>query len=191
MWKIGFIFILAAASLGACNLPRQGGGDISQEDRVMTAAAQTVAALNTMRAPGYTPPPGSATVTPSATAQTPTPAGTASPTTTPTSSEPCNRASFEGDATIPDGSVLPPNTRFTKTWLVKNTGSCVWKGYSVVFAERGSALSGTAVYPLLAGSKAGRDCADFGRPGGSGRPGRIRGILAAALRPEPGIWHRA
>jgi hypothetical protein len=171
MRKFVFIFILAAASLGACNLPRRGGEEVSQEDRVMTAAAQTVAALNTMRAPGYTPPPGSASVTPSHTASTPTPAGTASPTSTPTSSEPCNRASFEGDATIPDGSVLPPNTRFTKTWLVKNTGSCVWKGYSAVFAERGSALSDTAVFPLLGEVKPGetaRISVDLAAPGDPG-----------------------
>lgn len=34
---------------------------------------------------------------------------------------------FIKDVTIPDGSVLPINTRFEKTWRVKNTGSVVWK----------------------------------------------------------------
>lgn len=165
------IFLLAAAGLSACNLPRKGEREISQEDRIMTAAAQTVAALNTVNAPGYTPPPGTPTPTPSAPANTPRPSDTAAPTSTATSAEPCNRASFEGDATIPDGSILPPNTRFTKTWLVKNTGSCTWSGYSVVFANRGSAMTGTAVVPLLGETRPGetaRVSVELAAPGESG-----------------------
>jgi hypothetical protein len=156
MRKIVLFILLVATGLSACNLPRQGDGGISKDNRILTAAAQTVAAINTINAPGYTPLPGSATKTPTPVAATPKPPATAGPTSTATSSEPCNRASFEGDATIPDGSILPPNSHFTKTWLVKNTGSCTWKaGYSVVFSGRGEALTTAASFPLIGEVKPG------------------------------------
>lgn len=34
---------------------------------------------------------------------------------------------FIKDVTIPDGTVIPVNTTYIKTWRVKNTGSIVWK----------------------------------------------------------------
>lgn len=149
------ILFVFTAGLSACNLPRKGDGEVSKEDRVITAAAQTVSALKTINAPGYTPPPGSRTNTPTP-APTSRPAQTEKPTSTATPSEPCNRATFEGDATIPDGSTLPPNTRFTKTWLVKNTGSCTWNsGYSVIFSARGDAMGDLASFPLSADVKPG------------------------------------
>ncbi len=150
MRKLALLLLLVTAGLAACNLPRKGDAEVNKEDRIMTAAAQTVAAYNTMNAPGYTPPPGSATRTPTPPVVTPTSSPTPGPSATPTSSEPCNRATFEGDATIPDGSLLPPNTRFTKTWLVKNTGACTWTpGYNVIFAGRGNALTGQVAFPLV------------------------------------------
>lgn len=44
------------------------------------------------------------------------------------------KATFVEDVTIPDGTVLPPNTKFTKTWLLQNTGEHDWpEGCSVHF----------------------------------------------------------
>ena len=34
---------------------------------------------------------------------------------------------FIKDVTIPDGTVIPTNTTFVKTWRIKNTGKLVWK----------------------------------------------------------------
>ena len=52
-----------------------------------------------------------------------------------------NRAKFIKDVTIPDNSKIKPNHRFTKTWRLKNTGTCTWTtAYSLVFAG-GSQLS--------------------------------------------------
>jgi hypothetical protein len=43
-------------------------------------------------------------------------------------------AQFVADVTIPDGTKVQPNQRFTKTWRLRNTGSCTWgSGYSLVF----------------------------------------------------------
>lgn len=33
---------------------------------------------------------------------------------------------FEGDITFPDGTVVPPNSSFTKIWRLRNTGTVVW-----------------------------------------------------------------
>lgn len=63
---------------------------------------------------------------------TPTPTPFASPP--PLTPVPCNRAAFVADITVPDGAIFSPNAAFTKTWQVKNTGSCAWsKDYALVF----------------------------------------------------------
>jgi hypothetical protein len=33
---------------------------------------------------------------------------------------------FEGDITYPDGTVVPPNSAFTKVWRIRNTGTMHW-----------------------------------------------------------------
>lgn len=38
----------------------------------------------------------------------------------------CNDAVYVSDVTIPDGTEMAPGSTFTKTWSVKNTGSCSW-----------------------------------------------------------------
>jgi len=46
----------------------------------------------------------------------------------------CNNNVFEGDITIPDGTVLAPGQDFVKIWAVRNTGTCTWDdGYALVY----------------------------------------------------------
>ncbi len=46
----------------------------------------------------------------------------------------CDRGAFVGDVTIPDGTVVAPGQAFTKTWRVRNVGSCPWTtSYALVF----------------------------------------------------------
>lgn len=41
-----------------------------------------------------------------------------------------NNAQYVADVTIPDGTTIEPRAVFTKTWEVRNTGSCIWNaGY--------------------------------------------------------------
>jgi len=51
----------------------------------------------------------------------------------PTNSADCtNLASFVADVTIPDNSNVAGGTVFTKTWRVRNTGTCTWgSGYTL------------------------------------------------------------
>jgi hypothetical protein len=66
---------------------------------------------------------------------------------------PCNRAAFVRDVTIPDGTVLAPNTPFRKTWRVRNDGSCTWDArYFLVFVNGTPMTSQTAVpFPGVVG----------------------------------------
>lgn len=76
------------------------------------------------------------------------------PTATPTGS--CvPDAEFDADITIPDDTVLAPGEEFTKTWRIRNTGTCTWNSrYSLVFA--GQTLMGPFVRVPLPITLAGR-----------------------------------
>lgn len=66
------------------------------------------------------------------------PASTNTPTPiplSPTSTSTCDQAEFIADVTIPDGTQLSPNQAFTKTWRLKNIGTCLWtSNYAMVFS---------------------------------------------------------
>jgi hypothetical protein len=55
---------------------------------------------------------------------------------------------FIYDVTIPDGTIMSPNQTFTKTWLLRNIGTCSWtSGYRLVFIT-GNPMGGSTT-PLL------------------------------------------
>jgi hypothetical protein len=46
----------------------------------------------------------------------------------------CNKGAFVSDVTIPDGSVMAPGQAFTKTWEIRNVGSCTWNtNYALIY----------------------------------------------------------
>lgn len=174
------LLVLLALIAAACNLPdRQvDTGPLSEDALVNTAAARTIAALATELAAGHqvtvgVPTRAPATSTPRPDADTPVPQSSSTPAPAETSrpgvqntadggtavsgtAAPCNQAAFVRDATIQDGSIILPNSVFTKTWELKNTGSCTWStSYTVVFAGRGSSMNGPAAQPLSAEVKPG------------------------------------
>lgn len=56
----------------------------------------------------------------------------------------CNWAQFVTDVTVPDNTVETPSTTFTKTWRLKNIGTCTWTtSYSLVF-DSGTQMGGPA-----------------------------------------------
>jgi uncharacterized protein YkwD len=101
------------------------------------------------KSPTFTPSPTSKdqvadSVTPSA-----APVDTAAlpfPTALPT--EDCiDKAAFSDDVTIPDGMVIKMGESFTKTWRVRNAGTCSWTGYELVYAG-GEAMNGAMSNPM-------------------------------------------
>lgn len=61
------------------------------------------------------------------------------------------KASYIADVTVPDNTVMAPNTQFTKTWRVQNTGTCSWgpgSGLSNLAFVGGSQLGAPNMVPI-------------------------------------------
>ena len=62
---------------------------------------------------------------------TPTPITPPPPTIAPAG---CDRATFVTDVNVPDGTIFAPGAAFSKTWRLKNSGSCTWtKDYKLTY----------------------------------------------------------
>ncbi len=87
-----------------------------------------------------------ATTAPAATT-TPAPGGA----TTPAPGAACtNVGTFVSDVTVPDNSVVAPGQSFTKTWRIRNRGTCTWDGgYTLGFVS-GQAMTTQASVPVPA-----------------------------------------
>jgi len=130
--------------LSACNLPTSNPAT-EDPNAVFTAAAMTVQAMSTFATTQVTPfstptiPPPFATNTSVSFPTLAVPTATFSAPPTPV----CDQAQFVRDVTVPDGTVFAPGTAFTKTWRIKNAGTCTWSGYTLVF-DSGDAMGGAS-----------------------------------------------
>jgi hypothetical protein len=136
----------------ACNFP--GSAPIKPEDAVQA----TINAVETQRAllegeEEPSPEPVGEDLTPTPTIEEPSPTPTPTFTPLPTATEiPCDRATFVTDVTVPDGADYSPGDVFTKTWRLKNTGSCTWtSGYDLVF-DHGDQMGAPAAVQLTSGT---------------------------------------
>ncbi len=77
------------------------------------------------------------------------PAPTAAPTAVPTSIGCVDSAAFVSDVTIPDNTELGPNVPFTKTWRLRNTGSCLWNSRYLVSYLSGTTMTQQPAYWFL------------------------------------------
>ena len=139
------VFLIAVVVLSACNIP-SGAQPTADGNLISTAAAQTVQAQLTLQAPpaatATSPILATSTSAPLPTIPPSSPIPPTFPPASPTSS--CNAAQFVADVTIPDGTLLEPGEAFTKTWRVKNSGTCSWTtAYSAVFSS-GNSMGGPA-----------------------------------------------
>ncbi len=74
---------------------------------------------------------------------------TAVPTAVPTSIGCVDSAAFVSDVTIPDNTELGPNAAFTKTWRLRNTGSCLWNSRYLVSYLSGTTMTQQPAYWFL------------------------------------------
>jgi hypothetical protein len=159
--RVFFLIGLAVVVLLACNLTTATTPEATVDaTQMLVFAGQTVAAVQTsamqqtVAAGGSTPeggaPPAAATAT-ATTAPPATLASSATATITPIPSNtpiPCNLAHFEVDVNVPDNWATSPNDHFTKTWRIRNIGSCTWtSGYTLVF-DHGDQMSAPASQPI-------------------------------------------
>ncbi len=59
-----------------------------------------------------------------------------------------NNSVFVADVTIPDNMPVTPGQQFTKTWRIRNAGTCAWDGGYTLAFERGTAMTSTTSVPL-------------------------------------------
>lgn len=127
--------------LGACSPKEELTLNEATMSALYTSVVQTLA---------ISPPVPTATPTPTLEATvTPTPSATQG-LVTPTATRyvatvsACDNAVWVSDVTIPDNTVMTPGQKFTKTWSIKNAGTCNWTtGYKLVFLS-GNAMSGVS-----------------------------------------------
>jgi hypothetical protein len=73
---------------------------------------------------------GGARIVRTGTGPGPTPTKTSTPGTV------CDKATFVSDVTVPDGTTFSAGTPFTKTWRIRNDGSCTWTtSYAMLFVS--------------------------------------------------------
>lgn len=145
---VSILFIILFM-LSACNLPSSVPAT-EDPNAVFTAAALTVQAMSTTSPVTQVTPFSTPTLPPPAATNTSVSFPTlALPTSTRASSPTpvCDQAQFVRDISIPDGSVFAPSATFTKTWRLRNAGTCTWSGYSLIF-ESGDSMSGTSPTPI-------------------------------------------
>lgn len=151
----GLALLLLPALLMACRGEAPQASPSPQAEAVLTAAAETANALLTGQAqPSATrTPEGSNTpAAPTATAtptQPLTPIIGFTPTASSTSAPPgADRAEYNWDVTVPDGTDFKPGEAFIKTWRLRNAGTSTWTtDYSLAFIG-GAQMSGPAEVPL-------------------------------------------
>ena len=155
---------LALLVLMACNLPGIATPTEEGASAIYTAAAQTVIAqvtqvnqppatpstlVPTFAPPTFAPPtsvqPTLAPPTNTAPPPTAVPTNTPAPTSAPAA---CDAVKFVKDVTVPDNTEFAPGAKFTKTWRLRNTGTCTWTtNYALVFVG-GDAMGAPAAVPL-------------------------------------------
>lgn len=137
--KSSFVVVCCLLILSACGKATETPNIQATLDVLNTSVVQTLA----VSMPTATPQP---TMTPSPTATiTPLVTNTIAATPTVKVTVPlCDDSVFVGDVTIPDNTVMAPGQTFTKTWSLKNVGTCDWStSYKVAFLN-GTSMGGVA-----------------------------------------------
>lgn len=146
--------ILATVMIVGCNLP---GSQLTQTlppEAVFTQVAQTVAAQLTKVVQIAT------LSIPNMSTSSFTPIPSVSPIYTPTLTPlPCLLVGYSDatiDVTVPDNTIILPGQAFTKTWRLKNSGTCTWNSsYQLVFDRQdGMGVPSNYSQPLTSGTVA-------------------------------------
>jgi hypothetical protein len=135
------LLVLILTSL-ACSLPGMAAGSATP---ILTEGASTLTVTET----GVPP---SATVAPTI---PPVPTATTQPTVIVSPSAtalPCNRADFIMDVNYPGNTIVKAGQSFTKTWRLKNSGTCSWTvEYDLAFVS-GDKMGASDLTQLTSGS---------------------------------------
>jgi uncharacterized repeat protein (TIGR01451 family) len=64
----------------------------------------------------------------------------------------CNQAQLVADVNMPDGTVVTAGANFTKTWRLKNVGTCTWTSGYLLIWDHGEPMGAPATMPLTTAS---------------------------------------
>jgi hypothetical protein len=135
-WMTGLIAL--ALLLGACGPGTPEPTPTLGPEAIQTITVATFSSVLTQTAlfaPTITP-----TSTATATLALASPTLSTGVTSIPTVA--CYRLSYAADVSIPDNTPMTPGQTFTKTWKVRNTGTCAWDaGFKFAFTS-GNAMGG-------------------------------------------------
>ncbi len=144
----GSLLVVLLSACGAETTPTPDA------DAIATSAVQTVEARYTEQAAATqaaaVPPTAEATLA----SDLPTPTATYAPSPTPAPAQgggsqvACYFAAFVADISIPDGKIMLPGTAFTKTWQIKNVGSCAWDTSHKLYLHSGDGMTSGTSIPL-------------------------------------------
>lgn len=145
--------------LSACAAPTESPTATMDVDAIYTQAAATIQADYTLQAllnpsvtptasntpePTFTLMPPTETLIPTATLY-PTLAGPTAVPVDPKTAVGCYNAALVADLTVPPGTSMKTGEKFTKTWRVRNTGTCAWTGNFKITFVGGSVLGSDTV----------------------------------------------
>jgi len=143
--------IALAGLLSACSIKDSTSADTSELNAIRTEAVSTyVSSLSESPAPLPT---GTFTLT---SLPTFTPSTPVISTSTRVPSNTCYDLLWLEDKTVPDGTIMKANEKFTKTWLVQNNGGCAWAPGFTFSLVGGDPMRGQTVVlrdPIPVGAK--------------------------------------
>lgn len=150
MKKLTVLFLSICLGLVAC-APAEATPEptsTSSVDAIYTQAAATISVQLTQteqarptNTPTNTPTPTETpTITPTPEAPTQAPVSGAVPTINQSTANGCYNSIWVADVTVPSGSGFKPGDTFTKTWRVKNSGTCDWKANTKIAFVNGDPL---------------------------------------------------
>jgi hypothetical protein len=149
---LAVVLVLSACRAPVADDPKSPTQDINalytQVAGTLIAQGQQQAATATT---GATNTPIVITATPTFTSTPAAGQPTATNTSAPATARPvavCNQATFVTDVTVKDGTQMSKGEDFTKTWRIRNSGTCSWDDdYTVVF-EGGTNLANKSSFSL-------------------------------------------
>jgi hypothetical protein len=157
---VGLAFTLSACAPQTTPTPiDESAVRTSAVSTFVVELAQTAEAVAALATPTFTPAP-----------VTSTPAISGTPEVTVTGTVvggTCDNSQYVADVTVPDGTEMQPGEQFTKTWKVKNTGTCTWTtAYSIVYGGYADRVGGqtTALTAEIAPGQEGNISIDLVAP---------------------------
>lgn len=135
-WILSSLIVLISLLLASCNAPLPTSMSVASTSSTPVEAEGSKTPV----------PPVGVTITPIG--STDTPIG-ATGTITLTPGADCDRVQFISDVTFPDESAVDASEIITKTWRVKNVGSCPWdSSYRLVYI-RGEQMNGASPAEII------------------------------------------